>query len=60
VRNRFPLPTYPKDLEDILQKGWYKTPLQTVQDLYELIPISTEVLLKINLVKEDKRIKLSL
>jgi hypothetical protein len=33
VRNRFPPPTSPKQLEDVLQEEWYKIPLQTVQNL---------------------------
>jgi hypothetical protein len=38
VRNRFPRPTSLKQFEDVLQEEWYKTPLQTVQNLYESIP----------------------
>jgi hypothetical protein len=37
VGNRFPPPTSPKQREDVLQEEWYKIPLQTVQNLYELI-----------------------
>jgi hypothetical protein len=44
VRNRFPLPTSLKQLEDVLQEEWYKIPLETVQNLYESIPKSTMVL----------------
>jgi hypothetical protein len=38
VRNRFPFPTSIKQTEDVLQQEWYKTPLQTAQNLYESIP----------------------
>jgi hypothetical protein len=38
VRNRFPLPTFLKQLEDVLQEEWYKIPLETVQNLHESIP----------------------
>jgi hypothetical protein len=41
VRNRFPLPTSRKQLEDDLQEEWYKIPLETVQNLYESIPRRT-------------------
>jgi hypothetical protein len=30
VRNRFPSPTSLKQLENVLQEEWYKTPLETV------------------------------
>jgi hypothetical protein len=32
VRNRFPHPTCLKQLEDVLQEEWYKSPLETVQN----------------------------
>jgi hypothetical protein len=35
VRNRFPPPTSPKELEDVLQEELYKIPLETVLNLYE-------------------------
>jgi hypothetical protein len=38
VRSRFPPPTSLKQLEDVLQEEWYKIPLGTVQNLYEVIP----------------------
>jgi hypothetical protein len=34
VRNRFPPPTFLKQLEDVLQEEWYKIPLRAVQNLY--------------------------
>jgi hypothetical protein len=37
MRNRFPLPTSLKQLEDALQEGWYKITTETVQNLYESI-----------------------
>jgi hypothetical protein len=37
VRNRFPLPTPLKQLEDVLQEEWYKIPLDTVQNLNQSI-----------------------
>jgi hypothetical protein len=46
VRNRFPPPTSLKQLEDVLQKEWYKIPLETVQNLYESIPRRTAAVLK--------------
>jgi hypothetical protein len=35
VRNRFPPPTSPMQLENFLQEKWYKIPLETVQNLQE-------------------------
>jgi hypothetical protein len=46
VKNRLPPPTYLKQLEGVLQEEWYKTPLQTVQNLYESIPRRTAAVLK--------------
>jgi hypothetical protein len=46
VRNRFPPPTSLKQLEDVLQEEWYKIPLETVQNLYESIPIRTAATLE--------------
>jgi hypothetical protein len=46
VRNRFPPPTSVKQPEDVLQEEWYKTPLETVQEMYEAIPRRTAVLFK--------------
>jgi hypothetical protein len=46
VRNRFPPPTSLKQLEDVLQEEWYKIPLETVQNLYESIPIRTGAIYK--------------
>jgi hypothetical protein len=46
MRNRFPPPTAPKQLEDVLQEEWYKIPLETVQNLYESIPRRTAGVLK--------------
>jgi hypothetical protein len=46
VRNRFPPPTSLKQLEDVLQEEWYKIPLETVQNSYELIPGRAVVVLK--------------
>jgi hypothetical protein len=37
VRNRFPPPKSLTQLEDVLQKEWYRIPLETVQNLYESI-----------------------
>jgi hypothetical protein len=45
VRNIFPSPTSLKQLEDVLQKEWYKIPLETVQNLYECIPRWTVAIL---------------
>jgi hypothetical protein len=33
VRNRFPPPTSPKQLEDVLQEEWYKITLEAVENL---------------------------
>jgi hypothetical protein len=38
VRNRFPPPKSPQQLEDDLQEEWYKIPLLTVHNLYKSIP----------------------
>jgi hypothetical protein len=38
VGNKFPPPKSLKQLEDVLQEGWYTIPLVTVQNLYESIP----------------------
>jgi hypothetical protein len=38
LRNRFPPPTFLKQLEDVLHEEWYKILLQTIQNLYESIP----------------------
>jgi hypothetical protein len=46
MRNRSPLPTSLKQLEDVHQEEWYTIPLQTVQNLYESIPRRTVTLLK--------------
>jgi hypothetical protein len=46
VRNRFPPPTSLKQLEDVLQKEWYKIALETVQNLYQSIARRTEAVLK--------------
>jgi hypothetical protein len=48
VRNRFPLPTSLKQLEDVLQEEWYKIMLETVQNLYESIPRRIMAVLKAN------------
>jgi hypothetical protein len=45
VRNRFPPPISVKQLEDVLQEEWYKIPLETVQNLYKVIP-RTDAILK--------------
>jgi hypothetical protein len=45
-RNRFPLPTSVKQLEDVLKEEWNKIPPETVQLLYESIPLRTAALLK--------------
>jgi hypothetical protein len=37
LRNRFPPPTFIKQLEDVLQEEWYKISLETVRNLYESI-----------------------
>jgi hypothetical protein len=47
MRNRFPPPTFLKQLEDVLlQEEWYKIQLETVQKLYEFIPRMTAAVLK--------------
>jgi hypothetical protein len=46
VRNRFQLQTSLKQREDVLQEEWYKIPLETVQNVYEPIPIKTAAVLK--------------
>jgi hypothetical protein len=46
VRNRFPPPTFVKQLEDVLQEEWYKISVVTVQNLYEYIPKRTAAVLK--------------
>jgi hypothetical protein len=46
MRNKFPLPTSLRQLEDVLQEEWYKIPLQTVQNLCECIPRRTASVLK--------------
>jgi hypothetical protein len=38
VRNRFPPPTSLKQPEDVLKEEWDKIPLETIQNLYEVIP----------------------
>jgi hypothetical protein len=47
VRNRFPTPASLKQLEDALQKEWYKIPLEIVKYFYEPIPRSTAAVLKV-------------
>jgi hypothetical protein len=46
VRNRFPPPTSVKQLEDVLQEGWYKIPLEIIQNLYQSIPRRSAAVLK--------------
>jgi hypothetical protein len=46
VRNRFPPPASLKQLEDVLQEERYKIPLETAQNLYELIPRRIATVLK--------------
>jgi hypothetical protein len=46
VRKRFPPPTFLKQVEDVLREEWYKSPLKTVQKLYESIPRRTAAVLK--------------
>jgi hypothetical protein len=48
VRNRFPHPTSLKQLVNVLQEEWYKTPLEIVQNLYESIPRSIGAVFKAN------------
>jgi hypothetical protein len=45
MRKRFPPPTSLKQL-DVLQEEWYKTPPETVQNLYESIPGRTAAVMK--------------
>jgi hypothetical protein len=47
VRNRFPPPTFLKQLEDVLEEKWYKIPLETVQNLNESIPRRIAAVLKV-------------
>jgi hypothetical protein len=51
VRNRFPPPSFLKQLEDVLQQEWYKIPLKTVQNLFESIPRRIAAVLKANVVQ---------
>jgi hypothetical protein len=51
VRNRFPPPTSLKQLEDVLQKEWYKISLETIQNLYESIQRRLVAVLKERVVK---------
>jgi hypothetical protein len=44
VKNTFPPLTSLKQLEDVLQEGWYKIPTETVQNLYEPIPKAAVIL----------------
>jgi hypothetical protein len=44
VRTRFQPQTSLNQLEDVLQEEWYKIPLQTVQNLYEIISRSVAAL----------------
>jgi hypothetical protein len=46
ARTRFPPPTFLNQLEDVNQEEWYKIPLETVQNLYESIPVMTAPVLK--------------
>jgi predicted alternative tryptophan synthase beta-subunit len=46
ARNRFPLPTSLKQLEDVLQEERYKIQLETVQNLYMSIPKRITAVLK--------------
>jgi hypothetical protein len=46
MRNRFPLLTSLRQLEDVLQEEWHKILLETVQNLYESIPRTTAAVLK--------------
>jgi hypothetical protein len=46
VRNRFPHSTSPKQLEDVLQREWYKIPLETVLNAYTSSPRITVVVFK--------------
>jgi hypothetical protein len=40
-RNRFPLPTFLKQLQDVLQEEWCKAPLDICQNFNESIPRRT-------------------
>jgi hypothetical protein len=46
VRNRFPFPTFLKQLEDVHQVEWCNIPLETVQHLNEYIPRTPAAVLK--------------
>jgi hypothetical protein len=46
VKNRLQPPTSLKKLEDVLREEWYKTPLQTVQNLHEFIARWSQAVLK--------------
>jgi hypothetical protein len=46
MRNRFPLPTSLKQLEDVLPEERYNISLETVQNLYESIPRRIVAVLK--------------
>jgi hypothetical protein len=46
MRNRFPAPTFLKQLQEVLQEEWHKIPLQIVQKLYESIPRRIAAVLK--------------
>jgi hypothetical protein len=46
MRNRFPPPTYVKQLEDVLQEKWYKIHLKTLQNLHKSIPRRIVAVLK--------------
>jgi hypothetical protein len=46
VRNRFLPPTLLKQLENDLQEEWYKTLLETLQNLYKFIPRRIAAVLK--------------
>jgi hypothetical protein len=46
VRNLFSAPNSVKQIEDALQEELYKTPLETVRNLYESIPRRIAAVLK--------------
>jgi hypothetical protein len=46
MRNRLPPLITLKKLEDVLEEVWYNIPIETVQNLYESIPIRTAAVLK--------------
>jgi hypothetical protein len=46
VRNSFPPPAFPKQLEHVLQEEWYEIPLETAQNVYESIPKRAAAVLK--------------